>query len=294
MDELLNVQSLTVRVPIRSGASSRAILDDVNFSLASGEHLCIVGPNGAGKSTIVNSIAQSIAYTGRITYLGRDLKEYRSVQLARILGVLSQSHEISYSFSVREVVRMGRYAYTPTIFSPRPADDEEKIDEALSLTGLSSIEDRSVLTLSGGELQRVFLAQLFAQDPQILVLDEPANHLDLQYQMQLFSLLEKWLKAPAPQREDAAALQRAPVDSSAPRRDSSSADASVPQRAIISVVHDLSLAMTFADRVLLLHEGRVRGFGTPKEVLTRENLESIYGMDVYAWMNRLLSNWQPG
>lgn len=296
MNELLNVQALSVRVPIRSGekmrsaaetvapvtgfrlrqtASSRTILDDVSFSLAPGEHLCIVGPNGAGKSTIVNSIAQSIAYTGRITYLGRDLKEYRSVQLARILGVLSQSHEISYSFSVRELVRMGRYAYTPTIFSPRPADDEEKIDEALALTGLSGIQDRSVLTLSGGELQRVFLAQLFAQDPQILVLDEPANHLDLQYQMQLFSLLEKWLaKDTVLARGDAAA---APAQA---------------QRAIISVVHDLSLAMTFADRVLLLHEGRVRGFGTPKEVLNRENLESIYGMDVYSWMNRLLSNWQ--
>ena len=110
---------------------------------------------------------------------------------------------------------------------------------------------------------RVFLAQLFAQDPQILVLDEPANHLDLQYQKQLFSLLEKW-------------QLRSSVSKA---------------RGIISVVHDLSLAKAFGNQVLLLHEGKVRGFGRPDEVLSRERLEAVYGMDVYAWFHQLLSGW---
>ena len=276
MNELLKVRNLGVRVPAAgSRKAERTILDAVSFSLQAGEHLCIVGPNGAGKSTIVNSIAQNISYTGNITYRGQDLSAFRPAQLARILGVLSQSHEVSYSFTVDEVVRMGRYSYAPTIFSPRPADDEEKVQEALAMTGLSGLAGQSVLTLSGGELQRVFLAQLFAQDPQILVLDEPANHLDLQYQTQLFSLLEKWLK-------------QAPEGSVVPADN----PAEGSSRAMISVVHDLSLAMAFADRVLLLHEGRVLGFGAPKEVLSPENLQSIYGMDVYAWMKTLLSHWQ--
>ena len=266
MTKLLSVQNLSVKVPSADGKRGlmRRILDDVCFSLEAGEHLCIVGPNGAGKSTIVNSIAQGISYSGTITYMDQDLRSMKSAALARILGVLFQSHEISYSFTVEEVVRMGRYAYAPTLFSPKPADDEEKIREALELTGLTPLAGQSVLTLSGGELQRVFLAQLFAQDPQILVLDEPANHLDLQYQKQLFSLLEKWQ-----------------LRSSASKA-----------RGIISVVHDLSLAKAFGDRALLLHEGKVRGFGRPNEVLSHENLESVYGMDVYAWFRQLLSGWQ--
>ena len=158
---------------------------------------------------------------------------------------------------------MGRYAYAPTIFSPKPEDEESSVDEALEKTGLASLADRSVLTLSGGELQRVFLAQLFAQNPSVLILDEPSNHLDLLYQQQIFGLIGQWLR-----EED------------------------TPKRAVISVVHDLSVAKVYGTRALLLSQGESRAFGDPSKVLTPELLEEIYGMDVYGWMRGLLAHWK--
>ena len=117
-----------------------------------------------------------------------------------------------------------------------------------------------MLTLSGGETQRVFLAQVFAQNPKVLILDEPANHLDLKYQQQLFSLLADWLKTPG--------------------------------RAVLSVVHDLSLARRYGTRVLLMDRGKNVAQGSPREVMTPQTLQKVYGMDVAAWMRDLLSPWQ--
>ena len=262
---LLSAEHLSVRVRALGSEGFREILSDVSFAVEPGDWLMIVGPNGAGKSTIVNAMSQSIDYSGTISYEGQNLKGIRPAKLARLLGVLSQTHAVSYSFTVREIVRLGRYAYAPTIFSPKPADEEAAVDQALADTGLSDLADHSVLTLSGGELQRVFLAQLFAQNPNILILDEPSNHLDLLYQQQIFDLIGRWLKG-----------ETQPVGS----------------RAVISVVHDLSLAKAYGTNALLLHEGIGRGFGTPEEVLTREALEKVYGMDVYAWMQGLLEHWQ--
>ena len=115
------------------------------------------------------------------------------------------------------------------------------------------------LTLSGGELQRTFLAQVFAQNPKLLILDEPANHLDLIYQKHIFSLIEAWLKQPG--------------------------------RAVISVVHDLSLAKKYGTHAVLMDRGRCAAQGKTDEVMTRERLEAVYGMDVYGWMRDLLGQW---
>ena len=117
-----------------------------------------------------------------------------------------------------------------------------------------------MLTLSGGEMQRVFLAQVFAQNPQVLILDEPANHLDLKYQQHIFSLIQEWLKQPG--------------------------------RAVLSVVHDLSLARRYGTHAILLDHGKTVSQGTISDVMTPENLKQVYGMDVYAWMRDMLSQWQ--
>lgn len=219
----------------------------------------IVGPNGAGKSTIINAVSQGAPYTGEV-YLGdKNIKKYKSCDRAKIIGVLAQNNFIGYSFTVREVIRLGRYSYAPGIFSHPDKDDEEHILKAVEMTGLGSLLNKSVLTLSGGELQRVFLAQLFAQNPQILMLDEPTNHLDLLYQKQTFELIQEWLKTPG--------------------------------RAVISVVHDLSLARAYGKQALLLHNGKVRGLGHIDRVLTAENLNAVYSMDVCAWMRNKLEQW---
>lgn len=252
---LLDVKNLSVRF------GEKTIVDDVGFSLEEGQWMMIVGPNGAGKSTIINAVSQGTPYTGEVHLLGKDVRRYRAHELAKLVGVLAQTHTMGYGFTVGSVVRLGRYAYAPGLFSSGHAEDEAALAHALSLTGLTQIADQNVLTLSGGELQRTFLAQLFAQNPRVLLLDEPTNHLDLVYQKQVFELIREWLKTPG--------------------------------RAVASVVHDLSLARAYGSHALLLDAGKTLASGAIVDVFSQEQLDRAYQMDVSAWMRGLLSQWQP-
>ena len=251
---LLEVRDLSVRI------GTREILQNVSFRVREGDWLMIAGPNGAGKSTLVRAVSQGVEYQGGVFWQGQDLRAMRPQLIARRMGVLGQTHAVGYAFSVEEVVRLGCYARSAGFFSPKPADESSRVERALADTGLTELRRQSVLTLSGGELQRVFLAQLFAQDPALLILDEPTNHLDMVYQKQIFELLHTWLQQPG--------------------------------RAVISVVHDLSLALASGTCALLLDCGRSVCFGPVREVLSPENLNRVYGMDVGAWMRGLLSQWQ--
>ncbi len=239
---------------------SLTVLDGVSFNVDVGDWLMIVGPNGAGKSTIINAVTQCCAYTGQVLLNGTDVKTRKPNELAREMGTLAQNHYVGYSFTVEEVVSLGRYAYSKGIFSARGDDDEFMVERALAMTGMADLRKQSVLTLSGGELQRTFLAQAFAQNPKLLLLDEPTNHLDLKYQRQIFSLIREWLDAGG--------------------------------RAVASVVHDLNIARAYGTRALMLDGGRVVSLGGAKEVLNRENLQRVYDMDVYGWMRQMLSQWQ--
>ncbi|MEL7602643.1 MAG: ABC transporter ATP-binding protein [Bacillota bacterium] len=250
---MLEVKNLTVRF------GSLTIVNDISFSLKEKQWLMIVGPNGAGKSTVINAVSQGVSYTGAIYFDGFDVAKRKPSELAKNMGVLTQNHHVGYSFSVEEVVRLGRYSYSPGVFSSTDDEDDRKIEDALELTGMKPFRTQSVLTLSGGELQRTFLAQLFAQDPKLLILDEPTNHLDLVYQKQVFGLIQDWTTATG--------------------------------RAVISVVHDLSLARAYGTQALLLNKGRLVSSGPIGEVLTRENLRSVYSMDVYQWMQDMHAQW---
>ena len=251
---LLDVKDLTVRY------GEKTIVNGVHFSLNEGEWLMIVGPNGAGKSTIINTISQAAPYSGEVRVLEKDVKRYRPQELAKLVGVLAQTHTMGYGFTVGSVVRLGRYAYSPGFFSSEHMEDESAVTRALALTGLTQIADQNVLTLSGGELQRTFLAQIFAQNPRVLLLDEPTNHLDLVYQKQVFELIREWLITPG--------------------------------RAVASVVHDLSLARAYGSHALLLDSGKTRAYGAIADVFSPEQLNASYDMDVSAWMRGLLSQWQ--
>lgn len=254
MKDMLEVRNLSVQY------GSLVIVKNVSLTLAEGEWLMLVGPNGAGKSTIVNAITQGAPYTGEIFFQGRNIRQYKANELARNIGVLAQTHSVSYSFTVGEVVRLGRYAYTSGIFHTRDDEGAASVERALELTGLTELEDHSVLELSGGEMQRMFLAQLFAQNPRVLILDEPTNHLDLVYQKQVFELIRAWLQEGG--------------------------------RAVLSVVHDLSLAKAYGTKALLLQQGSVLAEGRTEDVFARENLEQAYAMDVYAWMRDMLGQWE--
>ena len=238
----------------------QVIVDDLSFALEAGQWLMLVGPNGAGKSTLIRAIAQGVPYTGSITLDGRDIRAYKPAQLAQRIGVLSQQHSVGYAYSVEEVVSLGRYAHAAGFLSGGDAEGKARVEEALEMTGLAHLRHASVLTLSGGELQRTFLAQVFAQNPQILMLDEPANHLDLVYQKHIFSLIGEWLKTPG--------------------------------RAVMSVVHDLSLARRYGTHAVLMDHGHSVAQGTILETLTSKNLQAVYGMDVCGWMREMYAQWQ--
>lgn len=250
---MLDVDRLSVRY------GTKQIVDALSFSVSEGQWLMIAGPNGAGKSTALAAITQGTPYTGRVLFEGQNVRSMKPALRARTIGVLAQNHFVGYGFTVEEVVRLGRFAYAGGVFGRSREDDAGHVEQALTLTGLQDKRRQSVLTLSGGELQRTFLAQVFAQNPKLLILDEPANHLDLIYQKHIFSLIEAWLKQPG--------------------------------RAVISVVHDLSLAKKYGTHAVLMDCGRCAAQGKTDEVMTRERLEAVYGMDVYGWMRDLLGQW---
>ena len=237
-----------------------AAVDDLSLHLREGQWLMLAGPNGAGKTTLIEAIARGVPYSGSIEWAARDIRAFRPAELARRIGVLSQKNTVGYAYTVEEVVGLGRYAYKAGFLSGRDSDGTARVEQALRLTGLTELRRASMLTLSGGETQRVFLAQVFAQDPQVLILDEPANHLDLKYQQHIFSLIREWLKEPG--------------------------------RAVLSVVHDLSLARRYGTHGVLMHHGKCVSQGEISDVFTPDNLRQVYDMDVYAWMRDMLSQWE--
>lgn len=234
-------------------------VDDLSFRLEEGQWLMLAGPNGAGKSTLIEAVARGVSYTGEIRWFGEDMRAMKSAAFAQRIGVLAQKNAVGYAYTVEEVVGQGRYAYKAGFLSGKDEAGKARVEQALEMTGLTGLRRASMLTLSGGETQRVFLAQVFAQDPQVLILDEPANHLDLKYQQHIFSLIQRWVKQPG--------------------------------RAVLSVVHDLSLARRYGTHAVLMNRGKCAAQGEISSVLTPEHLRQVYGMDVYAWMREMLGQW---
>ncbi|OJF76101.1 MAG: hypothetical protein BKP49_08080 [Treponema sp. CETP13] len=243
-------------------AGKKTLLQNIHFSLNANEWLMVCGPNGAGKTTLINAITGANDFSGTIELTGTSITQYSSKERARKIAVLTQKYSVLYDFTVREVVHLGRYAWRNANSADKGSavlSDKEAIDSALEQCGLTGMQDRLITTLSGGELQRTFLAQVFAQQPQILLLDEPANNLDLVYQKNIFTLLQEWVK-----QDD---------------------------HAILSVEHDLTTVKKYADSALLLDCSKQIAFDSIDKVLTRENLEQVYKLDVNAWMQEQLSVW---
>ena len=248
--KMLEAENLTVRYGVHE------IVKKVSFTVEEGQWFMLVGPNGAGKSTILNAISGGAAYTGSLSCMGKDIRQFSRRELAQTMAILSQGHSVGYDFSVREVVALGRYAYK----TESPAEKEEHIRNAMELTGITDLAGKSVLHLSGGELQRTFLAQVFAQDPKILILDEPTNHLDLIYQKHIFEVVKKWLAQGG--------------------------------RAVISVVHDLSLVQAYGTHAMLMDRGHSAAQGETTAIFEGAALDQAYGMDVRSWMLSMLQQWE--
>ncbi|HZK19453.1 MAG TPA: ABC transporter ATP-binding protein, partial [Treponemataceae bacterium] len=250
---LLDTKNLCVSI------GKKTVLENISISLFANEWLMVCGPNGAGKSTLINAITDAIPFNGKISLYNKASNTYTPKEKAKKIAVLTQQNPSSYDFTVREIVHLGRYAWQDSFFDIASKNDEKAINTALEQCGIIDMQHRATNTLSGGELQRVFLAQAFAQEAEILLLDEPANHLDLVYQKNIFSLLKKWVKQ--------------------------------DNHAILSVVHDLSIAKNYGTKTLLLDNAQQIAFGKTDAVLTSKNLNSVYGLDVASWMQQQLSAW---
>lgn len=242
-----------------SGYGRGDVLHDVSFTLKPGGRLYIAGSNGCGKTTLLKCIAGLLPHRGRVALGGREVERFRRRELAKKLGILTQLSSVSFPYTVFDTVALGRYAHQTGLFTTLSAGERERVEACLVRVGLADLRNRSIGELSGGQLQRVYLARLFAQDPELVLLDEPTNHLDLKYQIELLEYVTEWS-----QREG---------------------------KTIIGVLHDLNLVHTFAERVILLHEGRVRTDGPPAEALSDEALRHCYGLDIRGWMRNSLARW---
>lgn len=236
------------------------IVKQVSFNINRGENLCIVGPNGCGKSTLLKAISNLISFNGEIKLDGKNINALKRKELATKIALMTQSSNIEFPYTIFETVALGRYAHLNSIFSRLSKKDEEVINESLKMVGLLDIKDKLISELSGGQLQRVFLARAFAQDPEVILLDEPTNHLDLRCQIEILDYLKSWAKE--------------------------------KNKIVIAVLHDLNLVQNYGDRVLMLNDGVIKGNGNTKEVLNSNDLEEVYGIDIKTFMVRTLEKWK--
>lgn len=242
------------------GYNGEYIVKNVSFKVDRGENICIVGPNGCGKSTLLKAISNLISFKGSVLLDGNDTKSLKRKDLAVKVALMTQNSNILFPYSIYDTVALGRYAHLNGVFSRLNKKDEEIINNSLDKLGLLEIKDKLINELSGGQLQRVFLARAFAQNPDVILLDEPTNHLDLRYQIEMLDYLKVWAKE--------------------------------NNKIVVAVLHDLNLVQNFGDKVLMLKDGIIKNNGNTRDVLNSNDLEDVYGIDIKAFMLRTLSKWK--
>jgi len=220
------------------------VLDGLSFEVREGEILGIIGPNGSGKTTILRILSRVlIPQEGEVYIRGKNLLELEQKEIAQIIGVVPQDTYFPFPFTVGEVVLMGRSPWLSG-FGFESSEDLQIASQAMALTNTLSFSSRLIFELSGGERQRTIIARALAQQPQIMLLDEPTVYLDIGHQIEIYDLIKK-LNAEK-------------------------------KLTLIIVSHDLNLASEYCDCLILLDAGRIYKMGTPKEVITEENLSRVY------------------
>jgi cobalamin transport system ATP-binding protein len=227
---------------------TQAVLQDISLEIPHQSFLALIGPNGSGKTTMLRLMSKALRpQRGTVMLDGQPLAGFSARKLAQKLAVISSQQHFEFPFSVADVVAMGRFPHLNRL--ERMSDrDWEIVDEAMERTCVGDFRNRSISQLSSGEKQRVLIARAIAQQPSILMLDEPNAHLDINHQIAIFNLLRT--------------LNRQ------------------HQMTVIVVLHDLSAAAAFCETMVLLDRGRIVRTGTPAEVITEELIQQTYGAEV--------------
>ena len=241
MKPLLEADAIDV---VRGG---RRVLESVSFALESGEALAVVGPNAAGKSTLVRALAGLLPVTaGAVRLMGRPLEKIGRGQRARQVALVTAEDEGPTTLRVSDRVALGRYPHVGPLM-PLGREDTAAIESAIERTGIAHLSGRALGTLSAGERQRATLARALAQEPRLLLLDEPSAHLDVGHELELFGVLDE--------------VRRSGVG-------------------VLVVVHDLQRAAEWAERMILLHEGRIHASGPPADVLKNEECRDAFAVEI--------------
>jgi cobalamin transport system ATP-binding protein len=240
---VVSVSGLTVR------AGGKKILDNLSFEGREHDFLVIIGPNGAGKTTLLKTLCGLAGnVSGQVTVLGKSIDEYSRRKLAATVALVPQQMGLEFAFTVRETVLMGRSPHLG-LLEQEKREDFEIAAQAMEFTQVAYLADRRLNQLSGGERQRVMIARAICQKPRIMLLDEPTAALDPAHQLMIMKLMQRL-------REE-------------------------EDMTVLMVSHDLNLAALFANRIILLKEGKGIMSGTPQEIMTPETLRQAYGCTMH-------------
>jgi iron complex transport system ATP-binding protein len=234
---------------------SEPVLSGVDLAVESGRFFGLLGPNGSGKTTLLQLFSGAIRVdSGAVKVLGREVGAWDRRELARLVAVVPQRFDLAFPFTVQEVVLLGRVPHRGPLALDR-AEDLQVAREAMQAVEVEHLAARRMHELSGGEFKRVVVAKALAQQPRILLLDEPAAHLDVRHQVSLYELIEDIRRRTG--------------------------------FTVVSAMHDLNLAAAYCDRVALLSQKRIAQTGSVEEVMTYRNLRDVFGTEIYVGVNEL-------
>ena len=231
------------------------ILRGLDFSVEEGSRVAILGENGSGKSTLLKAITGMLPFTGKISLMDREVRKLNRREVAATAALMCQLSQVYFSYTVEETVLMGRYIHLQGGFTAYSAKDREIAEDCMNRTGVKGLAKRQLSSLSGGELQRVFLARTFAQDAPVLLLDEPTNHLDLKVVAGMSEYLLEWSEQ--------------------------------EHHTLIGVYHDIPLALRLSEYLIVLKDGRISAQGPKEEVLESGALEKAYDFGVREYLREI-------
>ena len=245
---------------VSAGYGKTDVLHDISCTFTEGSCWSILGPNGCGKTTLLRVMAGLLPHSGQVLLDGQEISTRKRRELAGRIALMSQINTVYFPYTVYDAVMLGRYQHMKGSLLGSPSrEDRESVERCLEYTDLSDLRSRMLNELSGGQLQRVFLARAMAQEPVTLLLDEPTNHLDIRNQVELADYLHHWC-------EDG-------------------------KHTVIGVIHDINLALRLSQNVLIMREGRIMRKGNFSAIADSEFLYSIYGMDLLGYMREASKLW---